>query len=253
MKNNVSIRKILEVCVDSVESAMAAERGGATRLELCSNLLIGGTTPGLPLFGTVRKHTKTEINVLIRPRFGDFLYTEYEFEIITKEVEQFRMAGADGVVVGCLQADGSLDVERMKKLRECAGTMNMTLHRAFDLCKHPMEVLEQAERIGINTILTSGQKNNCYEGRGLIKELLEHSGGKTEILIGGGVTAEVIAKIRQEMPATCFHMSGKQVLQSGMTFRKEGVTMGIAGVSEYELWRTSEQAVRSAKKALFDF
>ena len=252
MKNNVSIRKILEVCVDSVESAMAAERGGATRFELCSNLIIGGTTPWLTLFEAVREHTNTEINVLIRPRFGDFLYTEYEFEIITKEVEKFRMLGANGIVVGCLLADGSLDVERMKKLRECAGTMNMTLHRAFDLCKNPMEVLEQAERIGINTILTSGQKNNCYEGRGLIKELLEHSDGKTEILIGGGVTAEVIEKIRQEMPATCFHMSGKQVLQSDMTFRKEGVTMGIAGVSEYELWRTSEQAVRSAKKALFD-
>lgn len=251
MENNVSTKRILEVCVDSVESAMAAERGGATRLELCSNLLIGGTTPGAALFEMVREHTKTEINVLIRPRFGDFLYTEYEFEIIAKEVEQFRIAGADGVVVGCLQADGSLDVGRMKTLRECAGTMNVTLHRAFDLCKNPMEVLEQAKTVGINTILTSGQKNNCYEGRGLIRELLEYSDGKIDILMGGGVTAEVITKIRQEMPATCFHMSGKQVLQSNMTFRKEGINMGVAGVSEYELWRTSEQAVRSAKKALF--
>lgn len=243
---------ILEACVDSVESAIAAERGGATRLELCSNLVIGGTTPGMPLYELVRENTNIEINVLIRPRFGDFLYTDYEFEMMLKDVEQFREAGADGVVVGCLLPDGDLDLERMKRLRESAGSMNMTLHRAFDVCKDPFATLKQAKELGINTILTSGQQNNCYEGRGLIKQLLKLAEDDIDILIGGGVNAEGIVKMRQEMDASCFHMSGKIILQSEMIFCKEGVNMGIPGMSEYEIWRTSESEIAKAKQALWN-
>ena len=245
-------KRILEACVDSVESAIAAERGGATRLELCSNLVIGGTTPGLSLYESVRKNTNIEINVLIRPRFGDFLYTDFEFDMILKDVERFRELGADGVVVGCLLADGGLDIERMKRLKDCTGTMNVTLHRAFDVCKDPFATLEQSKRLGIHTILTSGQQNTCYEGRGLIKQLLERANGEMEILIGGGVNAEVIQKLRQEMEATCFHMSGKMILESGMIYRKEGVNMGIPGMSEYEIWRTSENEIEKAKQALWN-
>lgn len=243
-------QKVLEVCVDSVESAIAAQRGGANRLELCGNLVIGGTTPGMALYEAVRENTNMEINVLIRPRFGDFLYTDFEFAMIKKEVESFRRAGADGVVVGCLLSDGTLDVERMKELRECAGTMNVTLHRAFDVCADPFAALQQAKELGINTILTSGQQNNCYEGRGLIKQLLELAKDDMDILIGGGVNAEVIEKMRREMDACCFHMSGKMIMESGMVYRKEGVNMGIPGLSEYEIFRTSEAEVLKAASAL---
>ena len=156
---------ILEACVDSPESAVEAAGGGADRLELCANLIIGGTTPEQALYEKVRELTDTRIHVLIRPRYGDFLYTEHEFGIILRSVELYRRLGAEGVVVGCLLPDGSLDTERMKALREAAGDMSMTLHRAFDMCADPYEALEQAKGLGVQTILTSGQKADCTQGR----------------------------------------------------------------------------------------
>ncbi len=172
---------ILEACVDSAESAAAAVRGGADRLELCANLIIGGTTPEQALYEKVRELTETRIHVLIRPRYGDFLYTEHEFEIIARSVELYRDLGADGVVVGCLLADGALDREGMARLRELAGPMHMTLHRAFDMCRDPYEALEQSKALGIQTILTSGQRENCMEGRELIAGLVQ-AGGPVDIM-----------------------------------------------------------------------
>ena len=136
---------VLEVCVDSYESAEAAVRGGATRLELCSNLVIGGTTPGMHLFQKIKTNLPIPVNVLIRPRFGDFLYTDSEFQIISEDVKAFHQMGADGVVVGCLDPEGDLDMERMMILREMAGDGTMALHRAFDLCRDPHQALREAD------------------------------------------------------------------------------------------------------------
>ncbi|MCD7906302.1 MAG: copper homeostasis protein CutC, partial [Clostridium sp.] len=116
---------ILEACVDSVESAVAAQRGGANRLELCANLVIGGTTPGVSQFQQIRRACDVAINVLIRPRYGDFLYTEHEFQMIAEDAKMFRQMGADGIVVGCLKPDGTLDLDRMRRLREVAGNGQM--------------------------------------------------------------------------------------------------------------------------------
>lgn len=240
----------LEVCVDSVESAMEAAKGGAHRLELCSNLVIGGTTPDQALFEKVREAADIRIHVLIRPRYGDFLYTENEFGIIARNVELYRHLGADGVVVGCLLPDGSLDTERLKVLRELAGPMHMTLHRAFDMCRDPYEALEQGKALGIQTILTSGQRGNCMEGRELIAGLVKECGREMEIMAGGGVDAEVI---RQMIPATgaaSYHMSGKVVLDSPMAYRRAEVSMGLPGLGEYEIFRTSREKVRAARRIL---
>ncbi len=177
---------ILEVCVDSAESALAAVSGGADRLELCAGLVIGGITPDVSLYEKVRELTDTRIHVLIRPRYGDFLYTDYEFEIISRSVELYRKLGADGVVVGCLLPDGSLDQERMKRLKSLAGDMNVTLHRAFDMCRDPYRALEQAKETGIGTILTSGQKESCSEGMELLAGLVKSGGGQVDIMAGGG-------------------------------------------------------------------
>ena len=136
---------ILEACVDSVESALEAQCGGATRLELCSSLIIGGTTPSPCLFQEIREHSDICTHVLIRPRFGDFCYTDYEFQVIRREVCNFRELGADGVVIGILKPDGTLDMERMRILMEEAGEMSVTLHRAFDVCVDPFEAMEQAK------------------------------------------------------------------------------------------------------------
>lgn len=241
---------VLEACIDSVESARNAAKGGAERLELCSNLVIGGTTPDLSLFEIVREQLDIRIHVLIRPRFGDFLYTDYEFQMICKDVERFRQMGADGVVVGCLKADGTLDTERMKRLREVAGSMHMTLHRAFDVCKDPMEALEQAVETEVQTILTSGQKNTCVEGAPLLRELIERSKGRLDILVAGGVNARVIRRLIGEIGSASFHMSGKAVLDSQMIYRKDGVSMGIPGMGEYEIFRTDEEEIRKAKAVM---
>ncbi len=240
----------LEVCVDSYESAVIAQRGGADRLEVCSNLIIGGTTPGVSQFRQIRKDCGIELNVLIRPRFGDFLYTEQEFLAIVEDVRLFRELGADGVVVGCLNADGSLNLKRMETLRKCAGGMNLTLHRAFDVCSDPYRALKEAVGLGADTVLTSGQASDCMKGKGLLKELIGQADGKIEILVGGGVNADVIHTLKQEIHAESFHMSGKALLKSEMAYRKEEVNMGLKGLEEFVIFRTDEGKVREAKRAL---
>ncbi|WP_373217549.1 copper homeostasis protein CutC [Ruminococcus sp. 5_1_39BFAA] len=241
---------ILEACVDSVESALAAEKGGATRLELCSNLIIGGTTPSPCLFQEIREHSDICTHILIRPRFGDFCYTDYEFRVIRREVRNFRELGADGVVIGILKPDGTLNMEQMKMLMEDAGDMSVTLHRAFDVCVDPMKAMEQAKELGIRTILTSGQKNHCLEGRDMLKKLVEQEEGRITIQVGSGVDADTIREIQPYTRAHAFHMSGKQNLESRMVYRKEGVSMGVSSISEFEIIRTEEERIRQACQVL---
>lgn len=240
----------LECCVDSVESAIAAKKGGADRLELCSALVIGGLSPSQALYRKIREQADIPIRVLLRPRFGDFCYTDYEHEILKEEVRSFRKLGADGIVIGTMKPDGTLNLEQMKELMEEAQGMTVTLHRAFDMCQDPFQTLEEAKRLGIHTILTSGQKNVCTEGMDLLKELVEQAQGKTEILVGGGVDASVLPVLAEKTKAKAFHMSGKVSIESEMQYRKQDVSMGAASVSEYEIWRTSEKRIREARRVL---
>lgn len=173
--------------------------------------------------------------------------------MISRSVARFREMGANGVVIGCLLPDGSLDMERMKRLVELAGPMDVTLHRAFDMCRDAYEALDQAAALGIRTILTSGQKENSWAGRELIAGLVKESGGRVDIMAGGGVDA---GKIRELIPATgagSYHMSGKVVLDSGMVYRREEVSMGVPGMGEYEIFRTSEAKIREAREVLDEY
>lgn len=246
-------RYLLEVCVDSVESAVEAERGGADRLELCGNLIIGGTTPGTALFEEVRRHCSLPVHVLIRPRFGDFLYSDTEFEVLQREVRQFRSLGAEGLVFGLLDADGNLDIPRMRLLMEEAGDCRVTLHRAFDVCADPERTLEQAVELGIRTILTSGQAADCRKGRELLKRLVERAEDRIEILVGAGVSAEVIEELEPYVRAGNYHMSGKKTFQSGMRFRREGVPMGLKEISEFERFETDASEIARARAVLDRF
>ena len=241
---------ILEVCADSVQSAVAAQEGGADRIELCSGLVIGGLSPSPALFKQIRKYTDLKIRTLLRPRFGDFCYDDYEFQTLKEEVEMFRELGADGVVIGMLNPDGTLDMERMEVLVNAAGDIGITLHRAFDVCCDPYEALEQCASLGIDTILTSGQKSSAWEGRGLLAELAEQAAGRVEILAGAGVNPGVIEKLAGCTAVRAFHMSGKKVMDSRMEFRREGVPMGIPGFSEFEIWQTDREQVRRAVQVL---
>ncbi len=240
----------LEVCVDSVESALAAKQGGADRIELCANLVIGGTTPCAGLFEEIRSVCDIRTHVLIRPRYGDFCYTDSEFRIILREVRRFRRMGADGVVIGILKPDGTLDLERIRVLMEEAGEMSVTLHRAFDVCRDPFETMEQARELGICTILTSGQKNHCREGVGLLKELAAREEGSLTIQAGSGVDAAVIRELQPLTGIRAFHMSGKKLVDSLMGFRKKDVSMGLPLFSEYEIYRTDPEKIREARRVL---
>ena len=245
---------LLETCVDSYASCEAACRGGADRLELCANLVIGGTTPSPALFRQVRRGFPVKINVLIRPRFGDFLYTSAELEQMCEEIRTFRDLGADGVVIGALTPEGDLDLDRMARLMDCAGAMDVTLHRAFDMTRDPLQALEKAIGLGCKTILTSGQEKNALTGISLLRELYHEAGGRIDIMAGSGVKSKNIQKIHDETGIVVFHGTGRRgSLDSGMRYRKETVSMGLPSLSEYEIWQTDEAEIRTCAEIIHRF
>lgn len=240
---------IIEGCVDSYASALAGCRGGADRLELCANLSIGGTTPSHALFRQVQRDCAVKINVLIRPRFGDFLYSEAELEEMREEIEAFRDLGANGVVIGVLTSEGEVDERRMRHLVDAAGGMEVTLHRAFDMTRDPFAALEAAVRLGCRTILTSGQAGNALEGAEVLRELVLRALGRIEIMAGCGVRKENIRAIHERTGVQSFHTTGRSApIDSGMIYRKPGVSMGLPSLSEYELWRTDEREFEECAK-----
>ena len=238
-------RPLIEGCVDSYASAMTAAVAGADRLELCANLAIGGTTPSPALFQQVRRDCDVPVNVLIRPRFGDFLYSLPEMEEMCTEIQAFRSLGANGVVIGALTPEGNLDMEKMRRLMDCAGEMKVTLHRAFDMARDPLETLEAAVDLGCQTILTSGQAASAPAGLAVLKALHARAAGRIDIMAGCGVKKENIRAIYDGAGITSFHTTGRGApLDSGMVYRKEGVSMGLPSLSEYEVWRTDPEEFR---------
>lgn len=244
---------ILEVCVDSYASAMAAIAGGADRLELCSALAVGGLTPSPVLLRQIREVSSIPVRCLMRTRGGDFLYTPEEIRQMAMEITMLKEAGADGFVIGCLDADGNLDTDAMKLLLEAAEGAGLTLHRCIDVSRNLCETYRAAAALGIDTILTSGGAGNCLNGMETIRQLItlrEEMNGP-EVLIGAGVKSSVITAFLEKVPgARAFHMSGKTEIESGMRFRREGVPMGLPGLDEWHIPFTSQEAVAAAKALL---
>ena len=237
---------LIEGCVDSYASCAAAYQGGADRLELCANLAIGGTTPSPSLFCQVRRDFPIPVNVLIRPRFGDFLYSREELEEMAEEIRRFRELGANGVVIGALTPEGELDRSAMARLMEQAGGMEVTLHRAFDMIRDPLEALEAAVELGCGTILTSGQAQSAAEGCQVLGKVFSQAAGRIYIMAGCGVKQGNIPAIHQKTGIRVFHTTGRRgPVDSGMRYRKAGVSMGLPSLSEYELWRTDEEEFRA--------
>lgn len=245
--------KLLEICVDSYASALAAIRGGADRIELCSALVAGGLTPSLALLRQIRQVSSIPVRCLMRPRAGDFLYTKEEIQQMAMEMEDLRAAGADGFVIGCLIPDGDLDAIAMEPLLKAAAGCPLTLHRCIDVSRDLAKTYLDAAALGFDTVLTSGGAGSCKAGKQTISELLrirdEING--PEVLIGAGVNAVVISDFLETVPGSrAFHMSGKMEIESGMRFRREGVPMGAPGLDEWHIQQTSEEAVRAAKNIL---
>lgn len=247
------MKKILEVCVDSLASAKAAMAGGADRLELCSALAVGGLSPYGELLEQIKATCPLPVRCLMRPRPGDFLYTEEEIELMCAQIRHLRAAGADGFVLGALTPEGALDSRAMEQLLNACGDKPVTLHRCIDVAADPARVYRTAAALGLDTVLTSGAAASCREGKATLASLLalrEELHGP-EVLIGAGVNAAVIRELRAALPgARAFHMSGKTLRESSMRFRREGVPMGLPGLDEWHIQETDAEAVRAAKAAL---
>ena len=244
---------ILEVCVDSLASARAAIAGGADRLELCSALAVGGLSPYAELLRQIRRESGIPVRCLMRPRAGDFLYTEEEIHMMAAQIAHLRSLGADGFVIGCLTAEGDLDDRAMAPLLQAARGAGLTLHRCIDVSRDPVQVYLDAGKLGIDTVLTSGAAPTSLAGAETIGQLLalRDSQNGPEVLIGSGVNAKVITALKARFPqARAFHLSGKADIESGMVFRREGIPMGIPGLDEWHIQQTDAEKIRAARIAL---
>jgi copper homeostasis protein len=241
---------LVEICIDSVESAIAAERGGAQRLELCSDLLEGGITPGAGLIASVRKRVAIDLFVMIRPRGGDFCYTDLEFEAMQEEIRHARNLGADGVVLGLLDERGRVDVARTRQLVELALPLPVTFHRAIDMTPDLAEALDDVVSTGASRILTSGGAPNATQGVPEIAKIVERANGRIAIMAGGGISVENIAAIAESTGATEFHSSARTAFPSPVRFRKQGIAMGDIRDREYRRFTVREENVRALVSAL---
>ena len=221
-------KPLLEICIDSVASAISAEQGGAARVELCQNLFEGGTTPSIGTVYQTLQRVGIKVNAIIRPRGGDFLYSSDEFEIMKRDIVTLKEAGINGVVIGLLNADGSIDTERTQQLIELARPLEVTFHRAFDVSLDPFRSLENLIDLGVDRLLTSGQEPSVLEGVELIAELVRRAGDDIIIMPGAGITAKNLTRIIQETGAKEYHVTGSSPIASKMEFRNERCFMGKA-------------------------
>ena len=241
----------IEICVDSVEGAMAAQRGGADRVELCDNLMEGGTTPSGGCIKLARENLRLGLQVIIRPRGGDFLFSDVEFGVMAEDIRLVKALGADGVVIGCLTSAGDIDVARTAKLIDLARPMNVTFHRAFDMCRDPRQGLEELIRLGVDRVLTSGQEASVLEGLDLIRELHQQAAGRIILMPGGGLTVRNVKKIVDLSGVSEVHLSARSGVESGMQHRNGRCFMGGALRPPEFSWKTTdESAVRAVVTSL---
>ena len=236
-----------EVCANSVESCLAAQKGGANRVELCAGIPEGGTTPSYGEISVAREVLDaTRLHVIIRPRGGDFLYSPIEVKAMLKDIEMAKQLKADGVVFGCLTAEGEIDLTIMQELMKAAQGLSVTFHRAFDVCRDPKKALEQIIALGCNRILTSGQQPTAESGIPLLKELQ----GRIILLAGCGVNEKNIHRIASETGIREFHFSARENIKSGMNYKNESVSMGgTVHIDEYERNVTTARRVMDTIQA----
>lgn len=243
----------VEICANSAESCRIAMEGGADRVELCSGMPEGGTTPSAGEIMTARNLLTqgTRLHVMIRPRGGDFVYSPLEVESMIHDIDMAHDLLADGVVFGCLTNEGNIDDHLMTKLIRRARGMSVTFHRAFDMCRNPSEALIELIDLGVDRVLSSGQRSTAEKGIPLLKKLQEQADGKIAVMAGCGVNAGNIVKIAEETGVREFHFSGRVHVPSSMKYKNEAVSMGgDSSVSEYTRDLTSLEKVRDAIAAL---
>lgn len=234
---------LAEVCVGGVEDAIAAEAGGADRVELCSGLVVGGVTPSIGVVEKVLSELTIPTVVLVRPRGGDFCYGESELDVMVRDVRILRDAGAQGLATGVLKADGRVDRDAMQAILDAAGPVPITFHRAFDMTVDPWEALADLIELGIPRVLTSGLEAGVVDGIPMIRGLVESAGGEISVMPGGGVRPENVARLIQETGVEEVHFTAFRTSPSPMVHRNPRPRMG-AGEVPGEFHRPSTDAAR---------
>ena len=240
---------ILEICVDSLASAVAAEKGGAQRVELCSALSEGGITPSAGLITAVRETLRIPIYVMVRPRGGDFFYTLDELSIMRRDIEETKQRGVDGLVLGLLHKDGRIDVERTRELVDLARPLGVTFHRAIDWAPDLGLALEDVISTGAERVLTSGGMQTALQAANRIAEMVARAGSRIGVMVCGRIRKENVADIAEKTGATQFHASLRKQVPSPVTYRNPGLYMGDEGADEcarYELLAEDVKALREA-------
>lgn len=246
------VNPIMEVCANSVESCVEAQRGGAYRVELCAGIPEGGTTPSYGDIVMAKRHANgIKINVIIRPRGGDFLYSNLEVQTMIEDIKIAKSLGVDGVVFGCLTAQGDVDMETNQLLMQAACGVSTTFHRAFDMCRDPFDALERIISLGFDRILTSGLQPSAPQGATLLSELVERANGRIKIMPGCGVNENNVAELARMTRATEFHMSARHTVDSCMEYKNPIVSMGgTVKIDEYKRDVTAANRVKDSIIAL---
>ncbi len=241
----------IEICTNSFRSAKIANESGIHRVELCQSLEIGGITPSA---GDIRQTVKLKekfdfkVFVLIRARGGDFCFSEEEYEVMESDILFCKDNGVDGVVLGGLTPEGDIDIEGIKRLVSVADGMSMTFHRAFDYVSKPFDALEQIIDLGFTRILTSGQKNTAYEGKEMLKSLIEKAADRIVIMPGGGINKDNIKELIEYTNAQEVHFTGKEMISSAFQNNSEAA-MSSGGIPEYDYWLASKSNIDEIIKA----
>lgn len=240
-----------EICANSAASCLAAQQGGARRVELCASMPEGGTTPSYGEIKLARKMIDIRLHVIIRPRGGDFLYSPLELDIMEEDIRMARQLGADGVVFGCLTPEGELDISAIERLMKVSEGMAVTFHRAFDYVKDPFQAMEQLIELKVDRILTSGQQKTAMEGASLLADLVKQADGRIVIMPGCGVNESNIASLAEKTGAAEFHFSARENKASKMKLRNPALSMGGNGeIDEYMHSVTTAERVRHTIQAL---
>lgn len=237
-------RPIIEICLESVESVIAAEKGGADRVELCSDLFEGGLTPTIGTVKTALKKSNIKINAMIRPRGGDFCYSDEEFEVMKEDIKAFKETGINGIVFGILTPEGDVDVKRSKEIIELARPLAVTFHRAFDMTRDPYKSLEELIELGVDRVLTSGQEATVPEGADLLEDLVQIAGDRIIVMPGCGITERNFPKLRDKIKAKEYHIYLPYETTSKMKFHPGHIYMGgLLRQSEFTITHTSSSRV----------
>lgn len=239
----------VEICVDSLESAIAAERGGAKRVELCSDLLEGGITPSAGLIATARKKISIGLHVMIRPRGSDFFYSDDEFDVMRRDVLMAKQLGADGVVFGILDLEANVDIQRTRALVDLARPLQTTYHRAFDMSSDLSRALEQVVEAGADRILTSGGAQTAIEGSAVLRSLVERANGRVIIMAGGGIDDQNVQVLLEKTGVREIHAGLKTIVESPMKYRSKSLSMVVAVGREYQRFVVPESKVAKLVRA----